>query len=197
MIKINLLPYRTARKKENIRRQVSIFFGLVVLALTCMLYAWISLSREIAALDKDVKAAKAELLTYQETIRKAKEHQKTIERVKNKMGVIKKLEAGRTGPVRILDAMTQCVVVKRMWLKSIADEKGALAIKGIAVDNATIARFMNNLEKSIYFTAVDLESSKQTLIDNNLKFKEFLINCIPINPDMPEGGTQLPAKGVK
>ena len=62
MIKINLLPYRIARKKENIRRQVSIFFGLVVLALTCMLYAWISLSREIAALDKDVKAAKAEQL---------------------------------------------------------------------------------------------------------------------------------------
>jgi len=91
MIKINLLPYRIARKKENIRRQVSIFFGLVVLALTCMLYAWISLSIEIAALDKDVKAAKAELLTYQETIRKAKEHQKTIERVKNKMEVIKKL----------------------------------------------------------------------------------------------------------
>ena len=74
MIKINLLPYRTARKKENIRRQVSIFFGLVVLTLTCLLYAWISLSREIAALDKDVKAAKAELLTYQETIRKAQEH---------------------------------------------------------------------------------------------------------------------------
>jgi type IV pilus assembly protein PilN len=197
MIKINLLPYRIARRKENIRRQVSVFFGLVVLALTCMLYAWISLSREIAALEKDVKAAKAELLTYQVTIRKAKEHQKTIERVKNKMEVIKKLEAERSGPVRILDAMTQCVVAKRMWLKSMAEEKGSLTIKGIAVDNATIARFMNNLEKSVYFTAVDLESSKQTLIDNKLKFKEFLINCTPINSDVSNRGTQSAAKGVK
>jgi type IV pilus assembly protein PilN len=197
MIKINLLPYRIARKKENIRRQVSIFFGLVVLALTCILYAWISLSREIAALDKDVNVAKAELLTYQETIRKAKEHKKTIERVKNKMQVIKKLEAERTGPVRIMDAMTQCVVAKRMWLKSIAEEKGSLAIKGIAVDNATVARFMNNLEKSVYFTAVDLQSSKQTSINNNLKFKEFLINCTPVNPDFPEGGTQPADKGAK
>lgn len=188
MIKINLLPFRTARKKENIRRQVSIFMGLVMVAFLAMYYISDLQHRRIAMIERNIRAAKAEIATYQEAIRKAEEHENTLARIKKKMLVIKKLEAGRAGPVKIMDAMTRCIVAKRMWLKSMANEKESLSIKGVAVDNATIARFMKNLENSEYFTEIELESSKQVSVtggDNKFKFKAFVINCKTVNPDMP------------
>jgi type IV pilus assembly protein PilN len=33
MIRINLLPFRAARKRENIRRQISVYIGIVILTL--------------------------------------------------------------------------------------------------------------------------------------------------------------------
>ncbi|MBW2645850.1 MAG: PilN domain-containing protein [Deltaproteobacteria bacterium] len=197
MIKINLLPFRTARKKENIRRQVSIFLGLVVLVLSALLFVWDSMSRKIGTLNTDIKTVKAELATYEETIRKVKEYKKKLKTVNTKKGVIKKLELERSGPIRIMDAMTQCVVRNRMWLKSMEDKEGFLNIKGVSVDNATIARFMKNLDKSKYFGNVDLTSSKQVKIDKKLKFKEFVVKCKTVNPDLVNVSIQSASKGVK
>ena len=197
MIKINLLPFRTARKKENIRRQVSIFLGLVVLVLCILLFVWNSMSRKIETLNTDIKTVKAELATHAETIRKVEEYKKKLKIVNTKKGVIQKLELERSGPIRIMDAMTQCVVRTRMWLKSMEDKDGILNIQGVAVDNATIARFMKNLDKSKYFNNVDLTSSKQVKIDKKLKFKEFLVKCETVNPDLAHVSIQAASKGVK
>lgn len=197
MIRINLLPFRTARKKENIRRQVSIFLGLVVLVLSAFLFVWDSMSGEIKKLNTDIKTVKAELATHAETIRKVEEYKKKLKIVNTKKGVIQKLELERSGPIRIMDAMTQCVVRNRMWLKRMEDKEGFLNIKGVAVDNATIARFMKNLDKSKYFSNVDLTSSKQVKIDKKLKFKEFLVRCRTINPDLANVSMQAASKGAK
>jgi type IV pilus assembly protein PilN len=197
MIKINLLPFRTARKKENIRQQVSIFLGLVVLVLSALLFVWNAMSRNIETLNTDIKTVKAELATHEETIRKVEEYKKKLKVVNTKKGVIQKLELERSGPIRIMDAMTQCVVRNRMWLESMEDKDGTLNIQGVAVDNATIARFMKNLDTSKYFKNVDLTSSKQVKIDNKLKFKQFLVNCIAVNPDLANVSIQTASKGVK
>ncbi len=194
MIKINLLPFRSARKKENIRRQVSIFVGLVGLVLSAMAYYGFLWSREIATLEEKVNVVEAETDIHHVTIRKVKKYEKKLDVVKTKRGVIQKLELGRSGPVKIMDAMTQCVVRNRMWLKSMEDKEGALNIKGVAVDNATIAQFMKNLGKSKFFSDVNLNSSKQVEIDKNLKFKKFIISCKALNPDMPDISTQAAAK---
>jgi len=47
MIKINLLPFRAARKQANIRRQVSIYFLSVVCLMTLMIYLFLSLGQQV------------------------------------------------------------------------------------------------------------------------------------------------------
>lgn len=39
MIRINLLPYRAAQKKENIRRQISIFLLLLILMTLALFFS--------------------------------------------------------------------------------------------------------------------------------------------------------------
>ena len=50
MIRINLLPFRAARKKENVRRQVSIFFLSFFFVVVVLVYYHISLGSKITNL---------------------------------------------------------------------------------------------------------------------------------------------------
>ena len=61
MIRINLLPFRAARKKENIRRQASIFMLSLVFLLIIFFYYNFSLSNKIDSLNTDIKNTKTEL----------------------------------------------------------------------------------------------------------------------------------------
>jgi type IV pilus assembly protein PilN len=54
MIRINLLPFRAARKKENIRRQISVFLLSFFLMLAVLIYYNIHLGGRIKDLKTDV-----------------------------------------------------------------------------------------------------------------------------------------------
>ena len=64
MIRINLLPFRAARKKENIRRQVSIFVLSLVFLLIIFFYYNFSLSNKVDSLNANIKNTKTELAKY-------------------------------------------------------------------------------------------------------------------------------------
>jgi type IV pilus assembly protein PilN len=65
MIRINLLPFRAARKKENIRRQLMVY-GLSVLLLFCIMgYTFFYLTSTLSGLKEDQKRIEDELKTYE------------------------------------------------------------------------------------------------------------------------------------
>jgi type IV pilus assembly protein PilN len=79
MIRINLLPFRAARKKENIRRQVSIFILSLILVLLGLFGFNHYLGSQIDDLNDEIKIANTELNKYNEInkeIPKSKRHLK-------------------------------------------------------------------------------------------------------------------------
>ena len=62
MIRINLLPFRAARKKENIRRQVSIFLLSLAFMLIILFYFNFSLNSKIGNLNSNIKATNSDLI---------------------------------------------------------------------------------------------------------------------------------------
>jgi type IV pilus assembly protein PilN len=177
MITINLLPVRAARKKENVRRQVSVFLLCVVLTLCVLAYFTVSMSHKVSRLSQNIETTDAELKKYQAKAKQAANIRKKLKTLEEKMDIIVKLEANRRGPVRFMDALTELVVGNKMWLTSLNESQGNMKLAGIATDNKTIADFMTNLEKSPYFSSVDLISSKQTESKEKQSFKQFTITC--------------------
>lgn len=177
MIRINLLPVRAARKKENIRRQISIFFLGVFFVVAVMGYVAFHLGRSISDLNTKIEDAQAELTKLEAITKKVNEIKKKLETLEAKMDIIAKLELNRGGPVRIMDALTSLVVAEKMWLTSLTEKDGAMSLKGVAMDNETIADFMTRIQKSPYFKVVDLNVSKQISLKMGKKFKEFTITC--------------------
>ena len=54
MIRINLLPFRAARKKENIKRQITVYGLVIVLLITVMAYYFLQLNSTLTNLkDKE------------------------------------------------------------------------------------------------------------------------------------------------
>jgi type IV pilus assembly protein PilN len=177
MIRINLLPVRAARKKENIRRQISVFFLCVFFFVAVMGYVAYHLGRSISDLNAKIEHTQAELTKLQAIIKQVNEIKAKLNTLQAKMDIIAKLELNRAGPVRIMDALTGLVVAEKMWLTNLTEDGGMMSLKGVAMDNKTIADFMTRVEKSPYFQVVDLISSKQIKLEGDKKFKQFTIIC--------------------
>ena len=185
MIRINLLPFRTERKKENVRRQVSLFLLSLVLVLLVLFYYNFSLNSKIGKLNKGIQTTNNELNKYNEINKEIARIKKNLEVLQKKMAVIEQLESDRYAPVILMDTMTQVLVSKRMWFTSLSVTDSAVDINGIALDEKTVADFMVRLQESGLFTNVELKSVKRQKVENS-NLKSFQIVCTKVLPKQPE-----------
>jgi type IV pilus assembly protein PilN len=187
MIRINLLPFRSARRKENVRRQVSLFLLSLILVLLALFYFNFSLNSKISKLKKQIKTTTAELEKYNEINREIARIKQKLENLRKKMAVIDLLDNNRHEPVKLLDTMTKMIVPKRMWFTLLQEKEQSkvVVIEGIALDNKTVADFMVRLQGCGLFSAVNLKTLKHKgLLNNNLK--SFQISCVKLAPTTPE-----------
>ena len=178
MIRINLLPFRAARKKENIRRQLTIFALSVVFILVVMAYYYMKLSTTLSNLRKEEQQIRVELAGYKKTIERINNLEKKIAEIRKKLDVIKDLEKKKTGPVLLLDQIAMAVPKEKLWLTSLDEKNGKLVLNGTAMDNETVAVFMTNLENSELITSVDLKSTRlRSLPKYKLSVSDFSLEC--------------------
>jgi type IV pilus assembly protein PilN len=179
MIKINLLPFRAARKRENVKRQITIYALCVFFTLTAMAYFFVKLSDNLSNL-KDIESEREkELQSYQKELAEIKDLEKKIKQIKTKLAVIDRLQEGKTGPVLLLSDIAEAVPKDRLYLTSLSEKKGSLSLTGTAMDNETVALFMENLEATKQITAPpDLKKlSKKEIKAFNLQVSDFSIDC--------------------
>jgi len=177
MIRINLLPFRAARKKENIRKQISIFILSLFLVTAILFYTSGFWTKKIKLLNSQIEQINQELTVTTAAANEVDKIKKDLDDLQKKTDVIRNLEKTRRAPVELLDAMTGLVVKNRMWFTDFTAIQKTIKIKGIALDNKTVADFMTQLEGSGLFSAVNLDSLKQTTIKSTLSLKSFEITC--------------------
>jgi type IV pilus assembly protein PilN len=105
--------------------------------------------------------------------------------LERKLGVIKQLKANKTGPVHMLDQLSEATPEK-LQLISLDEKQGKIQLTGVAVNNEVISQFMSNLERSEYFTDVFLNEIDQSEKDG-VKLKDFSIRSRLVVP-----GTEVP-----
>jgi len=178
MIKINLLPFRAAKRRENIRRQIGIYFVTALIFFAALLIYSQRLFSHLSELKDEEKAINTELTSYQKELSEIKQLEKKIKEIKNKLGVIRGLEEGKSGPVLLLDELAMAVPKDKLWIKSFNESKGSLSLSGTAMDNETVALFMNNLKESEHISSVELKSATvRDLTEYKLKVSDFELQC--------------------
>ena len=176
MIRINLLPFRAARKKENIRRQISVFFLSFFLMLAVLIYYNIHLGGKTKDRKTDVDATKTEVAKFQKITKQIEEIKQKLAILEKKTEVIRTLETNRFEPVEMLDNMSGKIIANRMWFTSFDDRPQNVQIDGIALDNKTVADFMTRLEGTGLFGSVRLQTIQKHVVKGS-GLKKFSITC--------------------
>ena len=194
MIRINLLPYRAARKKENIRRQIGIFFFSLLVVVAALLFYNMRLQHKIDVLNAKIAENKTILAKYENQAKEVDRIKKAFNNLEKKTKVINNLETKRNDAVFLMDNMTKLVAentlipesnslsdkdntpVKRLWFTNFEAKGNKISIKGIAMDNKTVADFMTRLERSKLYKNVNLKTLKQQKT-SKLNLKSFDIDC--------------------
>jgi len=177
MIKINLLPYREKEKKENLRRQIAILSGTLVLVLLIMLAVQLYFSMSISGMETKIRDADARLIVLNKKVGDIEGFKRDKKELEQKLGVINSLETNRLFPVRMLDELNLLVPAKEAWLEKVTQTGQDLRIEGMAKDNGTVARFMKSVEKAGFVQSVELVVSREKEMAG-VKLQQFILTCV-------------------
>jgi type IV pilus assembly protein PilN len=175
MIEINLLPVREARRKESLRFQLSIavlslFFAVIIIA-----YLNMSASNREQKVDKEINLVQTRLTELEKIVGEIDKLKQEKAKLEQKRAVIRDLDRGRKRAAYILDELSQRTPEK-VWIESLDKSGKSLKITGVALDNETIANYMDTLNRSKYFAGVELAVTEQ-ISRGGMKLKKFSLSC--------------------
>lgn len=176
MIRINLLPFRAARTKENIRRQVSVFILSMILLLLVLFGVNKYLGGQVEDMEDQLASIEKDIDRYEAKADEVDKLRKKLKDLEKKINIVDDLKASRENPPLLLAEITERVVPERMQLKKMTYGGRDLALEGIALDNETIAVFMRRLERSDKVDDVRLSNARQTT-EYDIELKSFDIKC--------------------
>jgi type IV pilus assembly protein PilN len=186
MIRINLLPVRAARKKEEVQRQLLLFTVFLVGVLFVGILLLQSNRSALASVEQSNRQLEAEIADLKKIIGEVDEYKKQQGLLEQKLGVIRKLKSDKTGPVHMLDELA-LRIPEKLWLETIEENGGKVTLRGVSINNEVIATFMNKMEDSAYFSDVFLVSI-QARDEGDIKLKEFTVTSqLKVPTSTPEG----------
>jgi len=177
MIQINLLPIREIKRRARAKNQIilsSVSF-LVFLAMLALV-AWYQGTVLADLNDKytDLRDKKKDL---QKIVNQIKRLDSERDLLNKRIGVIKQLKLDSSLTVHVLDEVATLTPSRRIWLKSLSQSLSNLSINGMALDDQTIAQYMDDLEASRYIKNVHLANTTMArYADRDLK--SFSISCV-------------------
>ena len=132
MIKINLLPYREKKKKENLVQQIWIIAGSFIVFILLLFWLQIWINSSISNLKSKIKESEASLVELDKTIGDLDKFKNDKKELEQKLGVIATLEENRLAPVKTLDNLAMLVPSKNIWLIKITQKVTTLTLKELA-----------------------------------------------------------------
>ena len=190
MIRINLLGAPKPKTKRGgspavmdldlgggVSPAIKIAAAVLVVGLVNAGY-WYRLDRQKSSIDQQMALAQRKNAELSSVKARYLERQKQAENYKRRVDVIDQLRAAQTGPVDLLNRVGTTVnQTEAVWLNSMKDQGASIDIEGLALSQDAVANLITNLEKTGYFSNVEI---KETFQDSNAKDVQaflFTLSC--------------------
>ena len=190
MIRINLLGAQKGKNKRSAASAAAVMevgdVGspklkvLVVLVLAALVNVgyWYQLDkqhRDIAAKMEVALRKNAELADVKA---RYMERQREADNYKRRVDVIDQLRAAQAGPVNLLNTVGQTVNnTEAVWLNSMKDQGGSVDIDGMALSTDAVASLISNLQKTGYFTNIEIKETYQDDTFKEMQAFNFTLTC--------------------
>jgi type IV pilus assembly protein PilN len=192
MMRINLLPHREIRRKQQ-QQQFFASLGFVAIVGAVVAYGvyyfldeehvnQVSrnkyLTEEIAKVDKDIAE-----------INRLKDQTASLLARKQ---VVETLQSNRAETVHLLDQLVR-QLPDGMYLRSVKQQGTKVTVNGVTQSQARVSTLMRNLESSQKLTGPALVEIK-SIPQGTTRANEFTMNVTVVRPK-PEDAQRAPAKG--
>lgn len=189
MIRINLLP-REEKAQRSAAPVLKLKVGDLVVPGVMLLAAGLVIAGTVLSqhsralkLQKDIAEVEAQSRALQPQIERVNRLAQERAELDLRLGIISKLEKGRTQSVRLMDELARCVP-DHLWLSGASqDAGGSLALEGVTFSNLVVSDFMSRLERSPMFANVELEVAERGTVSER-PVVNFRIAC-QVTPDEP------------
>ena len=185
MVHINLLPVRQIKQKAAARQQlVTVFLSFLLLLAVLGVIGFFQVSKA-SQLQDDITQLNTEKQKHAKTLKLIKQLEKDKELIEKRIAIIKQLQKSSSLTVHVLDEVANLTPADRMWLTSVTQSGASLTIAGMALDNRTIAKYMEDLKTSPYISNVNLaNTSLKSYAGRNLKV--FSLSCSTVVPGVQQ-----------
>jgi type IV pilus assembly protein PilN len=181
MLKINLLPVRQLQQHAKACNEVFGFATLLVFLLVILAAVGVLQANKATAIQAETTRLNQEKQTYDKVLAEIKKLEADKKELENKIGIIKQLKQDSSLTVHVLDEVSRKLDSTRMWLITLDQQGTTLSLTGTALDNKTIAEFMDALDASPYISDVNLSDSSLTKVAGQ-DLKAFAIQCAVGSP---------------
>ena len=187
MIRINLLPREEKAQRQstvNLRIGDLVIPGVLLLAAGLVVTGTaLSQHSRAAKLQKDIEEVEAQSRALQPQIERVNRLAQERAELDLRLGIINRLEKGRTESVRLMDDLARCLP-DHLWLVGATQQGGgSLSIDGVTFSNLVVSDFMSRLERSPMFANVELDIAERGSLEQRDVVK-FRMTC-QVTPDEP------------
>ncbi|MEP6484997.1 MAG: PilN domain-containing protein [Rudaea sp.] len=184
MAKINLLPWRTERRKLR-EREFYMMLGGAAIAAVLAVFLWVFWMNE--RLDnQDARNAymKDQIHQLDDKLTEIKRLEETKSKLLARKQIIEQLQANRSQMVHLFDELVK-TIPDGVRLTSMKQNGDTLTLAGVAQSNASVATYMRNLDKSSWLKRSDLQQTQAKGNDKRDRF-EFGLTVKLTSPEEKE-----------
>ena len=178
MIRINLLPWREAWRKQKQRDFILLLLAGGLIAALSVFLLHLHIDQLIANQEARNQYLQGEIALLKKAETEIKELEKVKARLLSRLEVIQNLQASRPEMVKALDAIPR-LLPETAYLLNLKNDGAQLTLKGIADSNNSISTCMRSLAESAEFgepvlTVIenrDINDTRASIFELSVKLK--------------------------
>lgn len=175
MIRINLLPVSKIRKQQPLIIQGVVGLLFLFLVILGGYFVGATKNSEIKKLKVKMMVKEAEVNELKSQVGEVEKFKIQLNTLEQQLGVIRGLEQGRRGPVKMMDELAD-LVPRKLWLENFREANGQVTLEGTAESGEMIADFLERLKSAKYFFNPELKNI-QGAEQDRLHLQKFSITA--------------------
>jgi Tfp pilus assembly protein PilN len=191
MIKINLLETAKGKNKRGGSTpvmpamelgdlgspQLKVLVVVIIAGLLNLGY-WYRLDHQAKQIAAKMKVAEAKNHELADVKARFLERQTQANNYKHRVDVIDELRKNQAGPVNLLAMMGQTVNdTEAVWLNKMEDAGPSVNLEGTALSADAVANLIANLQKTGYFSNVEMKETYQDSQIKDMQAFQFTLTC--------------------
>lgn len=154
--RINLLPWREIRRKEQDRQLLSASVGAWILMGLAVFFAMYHMNGLIEHQNKRNGFLQTEIAKLEKQIQEINKLKSRKQALIARMEIIQQLQRDRTQIVHVFDDLVR-KLPKGVYFTGLTKQQNRITLTGFAQSNARVSNLMRNLDRSDWFTNPNLD----------------------------------------